>query len=179
MPLTLSFLRAVNVGGRTVKMDELRRVFESLGLTRVETFIASGNVIFDAGKTPNLKTKIESALHNAFGFDVPVFLRTDAELAAIANYKSFTSAQLDKAAALNIAFIDSAPTSAAVEKLMTLRTDIDDFHIHRREVYWLCRKKQSESKFSNAALEKILGQPSTMRGVNTIRKLAVKCAPKI
>ena len=174
MRLTIAFLRAVNVGGRTVKMDELRRVFESLGFASVETFIASGNVIFEAGKTQNLKAKIESALQTSFGFDVPVFLRTSAELVAVANYKSFTSAQLAKAAALNIAFLDSTPTASAIEKLMSLRTEIDDFHVHGREVYWLCRKKQSDSKFSNAVLEKALGQVSTMRGANTIQKLAAK-----
>jgi len=174
MPLTFAFLRAVNVGGRTVKMDELRRVFESLDLTHVETFIASGNVIFEPGKTKNLKVRIEAALRTAFGFDIPVFLRADAELVAVANYKPFTPAQLAKAAALNIAFLDSAPTASAIEKLMALRNDIDDFHVHDREVYWLCRKKQSESKFSNASLEKALGQVSTMRGANTIQKLSAK-----
>lgn len=177
MPLTIAFLRAVNVGGRTVKMDALRRVFESLGFSQVETFIASGNVIFESGKIQNLKSRIESTLQSALGFEVPVFLRTSAELVAAANYKAFSSAELAKAAALNIAFLDSAPTSAALEKLMSLRTDIDDFHVHGREVYWLCRKKQSDSKVSNAALERALGQPSTMRGANTIQKLAAKYAP--
>ena len=46
----LAFLRAINVGGHTVKMDALRHIFESLGFTSVETFIASGNVIFEAGQ---------------------------------------------------------------------------------------------------------------------------------
>ncbi|HLE29937.1 MAG TPA: hypothetical protein VI793_17555, partial [Anaerolineales bacterium] len=60
------------------------------------------------------------------------------------------------------------------QKLMALRTDIDDFHVHEREIYWLCRKKQSESTFSNAVLEKTLGRQSTLRGANTIKKIAAK-----
>jgi len=59
---------------------------------------------------------------------------------------------------------------------MALKSDIDDFHIHGREVYWLCLKKQSESKFSNAVLEKTLGRKSTLRGLNTVKKMAEKYA---
>jgi uncharacterized protein (DUF1697 family) len=57
-----------------------------------------------------------------------------------------------------------------------LTTDIDDFAIHKRQVYWLCRKKQSESTISNALLEKTLGVQSTLRGINTVRKLAARVA---
>jgi len=59
---------------------------------------------------------------------------------------------------------------------MALATDIDSFSTHEREVYWLCKKKQSESKFSNAVLEKTLGIQSTLRGINTVRKMAEKYA---
>jgi uncharacterized protein (DUF1697 family) len=57
---------------------------------------------------------------------------------------------------------------------MALKTDIDDFHVHGREIYWLCRKKQSESTFSNAVLEKTIGRRSTLRGVDTVKKMAAK-----
>jgi len=57
---------------------------------------------------------------------------------------------------------------------MSMQTEIDDFHIHEREIYWLCKKKQSESKISNAVIEKALGVKSTLRGVNTVKKLAEK-----
>jgi hypothetical protein len=57
---------------------------------------------------------------------------------------------------------------------MTLRTDIDDFHIHEREIYWLCRQKQGGSKISNAVLEKTIGQKLTLRGANTVQKMAAK-----
>jgi uncharacterized protein (DUF1697 family) len=55
-----------------------------------------------------------------------------------------------------------------------LETDIDDFHVHGRELYWLCKRKQSESTFSNAVLEKTLGKPSTIRGMTTVQKIAAK-----
>jgi uncharacterized protein (DUF1697 family) len=180
MPRTIAFLRAINVGGHTVKMDILRRHFESLGLAGVETFIASGNVIFE---TPSrniqiLETIIEKELREAFGYEVVTFLRTGRELADIAEYTPFRRSDLGAAVAFNVAFLKKPLDGPSVKKLATLGTDIDDFHFHEREVYWLCRRKQSESTFSNAVLEKTLGIRSTLRGMNTIQELTAKYAGK-
>ena len=177
MPKYIAFLRAINVGGHhTVKMDFLRRLFESLGFSNVETFIASGNVMFEttSKNAQALEREIENRLREALGYEVATFIRTDAELAAVASYKPFSQSDLDGAAALNIAFLADRLDDKSSQRLMTLRTDIDDFHIHEREIYWLCRKKQSGSKISNAVLEKAIGQKSTLRGANTVQKMAAK-----
>jgi uncharacterized protein (DUF1697 family) len=176
MPRYIAFLRAINVGGHTVKMDHLRRLFVDLGFTGVETFIASGNVVFEAATqdTKTLEKLVGDALREALGFEVATFIRTDAELAAIASYQPFPQPILDAAEALNIAFLAAAAGDECQQKLAVLRTEIDDFHVHGREVYWLCRKRQSESNFSNAVLEKTLGIKATLRGVNTVKKMAAK-----
>jgi uncharacterized protein (DUF1697 family) len=176
----ITFLRAINVGGHNVKMDHLRQLFESLGFANVETFIASGNVIFEAkaGNTKALEKKIETCLREALGYEVATFIRTDAEVAEIAKYKSFPQSQLDAATALNVGFLtDALDDSAKQKKLMSMQTEIDDFHVHGREIYWLCKKKQSDSKISNVAIEKALGVKSTLRGVNTVKKLSEKYTP--
>jgi len=172
----IAFLRAINVGGHVVKMDYLRSLFESLGFSNVETFIASGNVLFETKSNDAiaLEKKIETGLKKALGYDVATFLRTNADLKAVAVYKPFPSSQLDSATAFNIAFLKESLDAAAGKKVLALKTAIDDFHIHGRELYWLCQKKQSESTFSNAVLEKTLGKPSTLRGMETIRKIAAK-----
>jgi len=176
MPKLVAFLRAINVGGHTVSMDTLRREFEAIGLKDVETFIASGNVVFTAppGKATALERKIEKRLHDSLGYEVRTFIRTEAEVAAIAGYKPFEEAQLRSAQAVNVAFLGDPLEPAAVKLLMALRTPIDEFHVNGREMYWLCRKKQSESTFSNARFEKALGGRATFRGVKTIVKLAAK-----
>jgi uncharacterized protein (DUF1697 family) len=154
----------------------LRQLFESLDLSNVQTFIASGNVLFDAkSKDPrSLEKKIEKRLREALGYEVATFIRTEAELAEITKYKPFQQPDLDAATAFNIAFLTDPLDDPSKQKLMALRTEIDDFHLHGREIYWLCRKKQSESTFSNTVLEKTLGIKSTLRGVNTVRKMAGK-----
>ncbi len=178
MPRYIAFLRAINVGGHTVKMDVLRQEFEALGFSAVETFIASGNVVFEttAKNVQALEKSVEQRLRATLGYEVATFIRTRAELTAIANYQPFAPSALKTAQALNIAFLTEALDAASQQKLLTLKTDIDDFHVQGREVYWLCRRRQSESTFSNAVLEKTLGRPSTIRGVNTIQKMAAKYA---
>ena len=172
----IAFLRAINVGGHTVKMDALRAIFESLGFSEVETFIASGNVIFETqSNAPHLfEGRIEKILKEELGYEVATFIRTDAELTAIAQYKPFKKSQMDTAVALNVALLADPLDAASKNKLMTLKTNIDDFHAYAREIYWLCRKKQSKSTFSNVLLEKTLGRKATLRGINTLRKLAEK-----
>lgn len=174
MPKLIAFLRAINVGGHTVKMDQLRRLFAAAGLSQVETFIASGNVVFESGEPDlqSLQRRLEQHLAAELGFPVAAFIRTSDELLAIAAFPSFSSADLEQAAAFNVAFLHNPPSQTAAQRLMALRTDIDDFHVGGREVYWLCRKRQSESAFSNAVLEKTLGQQATLRGMNTVRKIA-------
>lgn len=170
----IAFLRAINVGGHTVKMDRLRQLFEAFGFSNVETFIASGNVIFEtpARKARSLERKIEQGLGEALGYEVATFIRTETELAGIAAYSPFPQFQVEAAASFSIAFLADELDGPAQKKLLALRTAIDDFHIHGREFSWLSRQRQSDSVISNALLEKTLGRRTTLRGVNTIRRLA-------
>ncbi|RPH56857.1 MAG: DUF1697 domain-containing protein, partial [Acidobacteria bacterium] len=175
----VAFLRAINVGGRVVKMDALRRMFEAIGLSEVETVIASGNVIFDStSKSPAaLEKKIEEHLRRKLGYEVSTFLRTPAEMAAVAGYRPFKESELAAPGnVLYVGFVAEAPAAAAKKKLMTWVNDVDEFHIQGREVYWLCRKKFSESKFSGAQLERTLEMSTTIRNVSTVRKIAAKLA---
>jgi uncharacterized protein (DUF1697 family) len=175
----IAFLRAINVGGHTVKMDYLRRLFEAMGFSNVETFIASGNVIFEATakSTKELERKIEAALQESLGYGVATFIRTTSELADIAAYKPFPASDLEaEGNMLYIAFLTDKPSDAAKQKLLLFTSDVDEFHVNGHEVYWLCRKKMSESNFSGALLEKTLGLPATLRNSTTVKKMAAKYA---
>jgi uncharacterized protein (DUF1697 family) len=176
MPKYFAFLRAINVGGHTVKMDQLRALFEAMGFSNVETFIASGNVIFDSKSknTKALEKKIELALEAGLGYKVATFIRSINELAAVAQYKPFHDCDAD-GNVLYVAFIADNPADEFKQRLMSFATEIDDFHIYGREVYWLCRKKLGESSFPGGAkFEKALGMPATLRNSNTVVKIALK-----
>lgn len=179
MPRFIAFLRAINVTGRRVKMAELRQLFETIGFTDVETFIASGNVIFSSrSRSPAaMERKIEEHLQDSLGHDVMTFLRTDSEVASISEYQPFTDSQMASATALIIGFLKGSASADQRQSLHEMKNDIDDFHVHGREVYWLCKKKQSESTFSNALFEKTLKIRSTFRTVKTLVRLAEKYPP--
>jgi uncharacterized protein (DUF1697 family) len=177
MPRYVAFLRAINVGGHTVKMDYLRALFEALGFTRVETFIASGNVIFDSPSrgTKALEKRIEASLQQTLGYTVATFVRSTAELTSIASYKPFPDAELSAAGdVLYVGFMAASPSDEAKRKLVSAATKVDAFHLNGREVYWLCRTRFSDSEFSGARLEKTLGTPATLRNSTTVKKLAEK-----
>lgn len=177
-PRTFAFLRAINVGGHTVTMEKLRRIFSALGLKEVETFIASGNVVFASPSTGArvLQSKIEDRLQASLGYEVKTFLRSEKELAAIAAHRPFTEPRRKTAGTFCVGLLADPLTKAAVASLLALRTTEDDFHVHDREVYWLSKKKQSESTFSNALFERTLKVRATFRGMNTIERLAARYA---
>jgi uncharacterized protein (DUF1697 family) len=176
MGKTFAFLRAINVGGHTVTMAKLRDLFEGFGLRGVETFIASGNLFFEAGREGEaaLARRLEAGLEEALGYEVIVFLRSEGELASLVAGCPFGEADQAVAKAMNVAFLKAPLGPKETAALAALRTPVDDFQVRGREVWWLCRMKQSESTFSNAVFERALGVRATFRGFNTLQRLAAK-----
>lgn len=173
----VALLRAINVGGHTIKMDHLRSLFQEIGFQNVETFIASGNVIFEApaGGARAFEERIEAHLYASLGYKVATFTRTPDELSEIASYRPFPAEETAaESAIVYVAFLPVEPGERAEQRLLALRTPVDDFHVHKREVYWLCRIRMSDSTFSGGLLEKTVGLPATMRNTSTVKKLAAK-----
>jgi uncharacterized protein (DUF1697 family) len=179
MPQYVAFLRAINVGGHIVRMEQLRSLFEGLGFARVETFIASGNVLFET-RSKNMKAlekKIEACLHDALGYEVRTFIRSASEIEAIANYDPFKTATREgESTVLYIAFLEGLPSIEAHQKLASYIPEADDLKLFGRELYWLCCTKLSESQFSGARIEKVLGMKCTLRNSTTVKKIAAKYA---
>jgi uncharacterized protein (DUF1697 family) len=174
----IAFLRAINVGGRTVKMDHLRRLFAEMGFANVETFIASGNVIFDSAQTDAaaLERAIEAGLQSGLGYRVDTFIRTPAELAAVAATWPFGDADREMDHSFYVAFLGAPPDASSQERLLAHTTEVDAFHVDGREVYWLRRDALGESSFAGGLLEKALGMPATVRNGRTVTKIVIKYA---
>ena len=169
----MAFLRAINVGGHTVKMDRLHELFESLGFANVETFIASGNVIFETkeGNTASLEKKIAAHLEKSLGYQVDTFLRTVQEVAEIEQRSPFKVER--KGDNVYVALMHETPGSAKKSALMALKNKANEFAIRGREVYWL-RLNKDDSIFLKTSLEKILGVSATMRNMTTINRIVKK-----
>lgn len=177
MPKFVAFLRAINVGRHLVKMDHLRSLFEQLGFANVETFIASGNVIFDtkATNTKTLEGKIEKHLEKSLGYEVKTFLRSIDELVEIAQHQPFDEKEVTaEGNTLYIAFVSDRPSPSTIKKFESLSSAIDVFRIYQREVFWLYSRAHGDSKYYGALLEKNLGTKATLRNSNTVKRLAAK-----
>jgi uncharacterized protein (DUF1697 family) len=169
-----AFMRALNVGGHVVKMEELKKIFVKLGHSKVESFIASGNIVFESPSkdTAALEQKIEAALEKALGYDVATFVRDFDELAAIGSAMPFKG--LIDAPTYVVGFLH-APLDAAVKKrFMALAAKEDRFAASGREVWWHSTIRQGESKFSANVFDKALGVQSTWRNLRTVRKMALR-----
>ena len=173
MPKYIAFLRAINVGGHTVKMDHLSKLFEALGFSNVETFIASGNVIFEttAKNAATLEKKIETHLKKSLGYEVDTFLRTVQEAAEIEQRSPF--AAKNKEDSVYVAFLHETPNAAATSALMALKNKANDFAILEHEVYWL-RLNKEDPLFLKNPLEKVIKLSATLRNMTTINKLVRK-----
>ncbi len=164
----VAFLRAINVGGHLVKMAELKREFEALGFNNVSTFIASGNVIFDSDEAASeLEPRIERHLQQWLGYPVGTFVRTDAEVCRIAAFDPFA-----KQGRSYVLILRSAPNAAMRTRMLDLATPDDLVAVHEREVFY--RPTSLADSPLGGLLGRIVGAASTMRNVNTLRRLAAK-----
>ena len=172
----VALLRAVNVGGRTVKMDKLCAMFEGMKLRNVQSFIASGNVIFEStASEASLESRIEKELAKSLGFEVPTMVRSCAEVATIAKYAPFPKLSAPAGrGGLYVGFLKSKPDAAAVGRVMAMANDLNEFHVRGRELYWYARDRMAVLKITNTAFERALEMPTTFRNVTTVRKLAEK-----
>lgn len=171
----VALLRAINVGGHTVKMDVLRKHFTKMGFANVETFIASGNVLFDSPKAApaKLETQIAMELERLLGYPVDTFVRTGAELDAIVRHQPFSPESIDPTRhTVYVGFLPGEPNAETVTRVVALETPVDALAIHGRELYWGCRTRFSESQIRNTVLAKAIGVPMTVRNITTVRKLA-------
>ena len=171
----ISILRGINVGGnRKILMDDLKSLFEKLEFSNVHTYIQSGNVIFDSDQkrsNADLEQKIQQAIAETFGFDVPVIIRTSEEMTiSIANnpFWKAKDAEIDR---LHLTFLKELPSKEQFDKLKALSFNPDRFEIIGKDVFLFCSAGYSDSKLTNQFLENKLGTTATTRNWKTIIKL--------
>jgi uncharacterized protein (DUF1697 family) len=172
-----AFLRGVNVGSaHRVGSAELRACFEKQGLSEVGTFRTSGNVVFDGSGdgVDVLTARIEAGLEEALGYEVAVFLRTAAEVRAIAAQQPFSASKLEGSKGkLQVSLLTKKPTAGARKSVLALATDQDALAFGERELYWLPSGGTMESDLDTKAIASLLGL-STMRTKNTVEQMAAK-----
>src|ERR1041385_7787172 len=150
MPVVICLLRGINVGGHgKIKMDVLRKLCESAGAENPQTYIQSGNVVFNS-KERNLKKlarKIEDAIEGKAGFRPAVILRTDSELADVLAKNPFAKRRDIHPGKLLITFLAEEPSASALKELEKIETDPEEMKVNSREVYIYFPDGMGRSKF--------------------------------
>lgn len=167
----IAILRGINVGGkRKILMAELRTLCESIGLENVVTYIQSGNIIFTSElQNEELENKIEKAITDKYGFDVPVIVRTSAALQdCVAKNPFAVEHDIEH---LHLTFLKEKPTTENIEKMESIDSGADEFHIIEQDVFLFCAGKYHQSKLTNNFFEKKLKVGATTRNWKTVLKL--------
>jgi uncharacterized protein (DUF1697 family) len=174
VPRHVAFLRAINVGGRRASRDQLTACLQSLEFENVTTFRASGNLIFDAPRASEsaLTKRIDQALTESLGYTVRAFLRTAAEVRAIAALDPFPPKVVKASAGkLQVALLAKPPR--ARDEVLSMATDADKLAIHGRELYWLPSGGQMQTDLNLRALDRLVGE-NTRRTKGMIEEIAQK-----
>jgi uncharacterized protein (DUF1697 family) len=171
MPVLISLLRGINVGGKhMVSMAGLRELYSELGMTDVATLLQSGNVVCRAPRVPAPK-RFEDAIEERFGFRVPVILRTAAEMRDVVTRNPF--AHDTDPAKLLVLFLAADPGDEARRRAVDVAASVpEDLRVSGRELFIHFVNGLARPKLSTAALDRALGTPGTGRNWNTVRKLA-------
>lgn len=175
----IALLRGINVGGKNIiKMADLKRMFEGMGLRQVQTYIQSGNVLFRSDEEEAaLRKRIEHEFEKLFGFSVIFVLRTVAEIEQIISSCPFSEEAIAEAKAkaasetetLYVVLLLQPPPQEGIERLTAYRSKSDEFRIYGRDVFLLFHHSIRDSKLANN-LHK-LDVPMTVRNWKTINKL--------
>jgi uncharacterized protein (DUF1697 family) len=156
-------------------MDTLREAFRSLGLRDARTFIASGNVVFDAGRANlrELEEKIEEGLLARLGYTVDTFLRTADEARSLAASEPFVKLEQRPDDHVHVIFLKERPQEDLRSRLLRVVPRGDAFGFHGRDVLWLRRGKLSDVKLRGSdPVQAVTRGASTMRNLNTLQRLS-------
>ena len=171
----IAILRGINVGsGRKVPMADLKVLLTKLGLKNIQTYIQSGNVIFELAnpETINaLEERLHQSISEAFGFDIPVILRTGQDMKESIASNPFLQEKDADVEKLHLTFLKETPSPEALEKIKMFQYLPDHYEIIGNDVFVFCENGYGRTKITNDFFERKLKVPATTRNWKTVMKL--------
>ncbi len=173
----MAFLRAVNVGGISVAMGDLRALMAEVGFPDTRTLLQSGNVIFKASRRAirQLEPAIESACADRLGLRTTVMVRSAGDLAEIVSGNPFPSEAVHDPAHLLAVLLKEAPETASVRTLSDAIAGRERVALRGRTLYAVYPDGVGRSKLTAALIDRTLATKGTARNWNTISKLEAAC----
>jgi uncharacterized protein (DUF1697 family) len=170
MQTYVALLRGINVGGhKKVPMSELRDLLTNGGFQNVQTYIQSGNVIFQSSKKASeLETEIQKIILNHFGFEVPVIVKTNNELQTIFNRCPFSEEKKENSYFI---LLSGIPNEHVIEKTQGILYENEEVVIKNDCLYFYSSTGYGRTKFNMNTYERKLKVTGTARNYKTMVKL--------
>ena len=171
----VAFLRGMNLGGRRLTNDELAAAVATCGCEDVQTYQASGNLVLrDPRRRDELTQALDDGLERELGYPMSTFLRSAAEVLAVAASSPFSDAELDASRGKRqVVFLHAPVPDDAVEALHALVPAGDRLAVDGSELHWLPAAGLSDSAMDLRRLDELTGG-TTVRTHGTIQRLAAK-----
>ncbi|MBP7273399.1 MAG: DUF1697 domain-containing protein [Saprospiraceae bacterium] len=165
----ISLLRGINVSGHNkIAMKDLKIMYENLGLRQVNTYIQSGNVLFDAHEGFEV-SKIEQAITQHFNLQIKVFIFEVNDIAKALGQNPFW--QSADAACLYYTFLDSVPNQELADKIERQKYLPDEWTIVEKVLFLHCPNGYGKTKLTNNFFEQKLKVNATTRNQKTLLTL--------
>lgn len=173
----VALLRGINLGAaRRVSMADLRACMEGLGYEDVETLLQSGNVVYRGNESATAaERRIERALLERTGLEIPVAVRTASQMAAVVRWNPLREHASDPKRH-HVVFLSAKPAAARVKTLDAKEYEPELFQLHGRELYVWWPDGVHRARLTLTTLERKLGVSGTARNWNTVEKLATMAA---
>lgn len=169
----LALLRGINVGGhKKIPMKELKDLFNSLGFSKVATYIQSGNVIFSSSQEKGLEALIEGALKKRFGFEVTVIVLTEAKFKKAVQACPFIQEGDADGSKVLVSFLKEGPDKDGAAQIQAKAKESEQVVLGEKALYMNCPEGYGRSKLSTSILEKALGTRLTARNWKTVKALS-------
>ena len=175
----VALLRGINVGGKArLPMKELAAIFEAAGASAVETYIQSGNVVFEAADSEACVASVTAEVARVYGYPGRIVLRTADELRKAYRANPFPGTTLptgSQADSLHVYFLADWPEETAVAGLDWNRSPGDSYVVQGREIYLHLPQGMARTKLTNVYFDAKLKTVSTARNWKTVAKLVEMC----
>lgn len=157
-----------------IKMDLLKEMYAGLKFKNIRSYIQSGNVIFESGKTEpgDLEKRIAKKINDEFGFKVPVLVKTPEELTLVLNANPFLQKRDEDINRLHVTFLSGKPEKAFTDKLKDLYFPPDEFFLSGNTIYLFCPNGYGQTKLNNNFFENKLKVIATTRNWKTVNELS-------
>jgi uncharacterized protein (DUF1697 family) len=170
MTAYIALLRGINVGGRhKLPMAALRTICADMGLDRVETYIQSGNLVFEGEDgAAIIASQLGTAIKQAFDYDIPVQVWSCEDWAVMVGANPFADEKNIEPKNLHATFLDGVPDTDAARQALEAVNTSERFLIVGRAVYLFCPQGYGRAKLTNGVIEKKLGLSATTRNWRTV-----------